>query len=334
MIEQSSDCQLRGQSLNYRRKCQGLQVRARQRSSSLSCHQSEIPCTAQVTSPSLSTASSNPSPVFAASTPHNPNRLEQQVQSDPLLAGNVEQFNTALLAIHIFMPQGWLVSNWPFLISLLKRFRSSIWDPNLSYLECSPWVPRPLQHPPWPEQECDPWYWLQWYHPGSQARPSDRQQALYCLHQLSYWGDGEAPQHVPDGLHPVAGDSTGVQSVQYSNLLLLRLSWVEWMRQLAESAYPALEVMQIVSGRGFITQLIFLRYVLSCLHLLTIMPNSGAQVPAFAGQTVSGESLALSWRPWCSPSTLRRFCWGICWSRWSRKLFRNGEEISWIIVCI
>ena len=62
-------------------------------------------------SPSLSTASSNPSPVFAASTPHNPNRLEQQVQSDPLLAGNVEQFNTALLAIHIFMPQGWLVSN-------------------------------------------------------------------------------------------------------------------------------------------------------------------------------------------------------------------------------
>ena len=46
----------------------------------------------------------------------------------------------------------------------------------------------------------------------------------YCLHQLSYWGDGEAPQHVPDGLHPGAGDSTCVHSVQYSNLLLLRPS--------------------------------------------------------------------------------------------------------------
>ena len=51
--------------------------------------------------------------------------------------------------------------------------------------------------------------------------PSDRQQALYCIHQLFYC------LHVPDDLHPGAGDSTGVQSVQFSNMLLLRPSSVE-----------------------------------------------------------------------------------------------------------
>ena len=159
------------------------------------------------------------------------------------------------------------------------RFWSSSWDQSLSYLACFSMSAQPSPTSPLTRAECDPWCWLKWYHPGSQAylvigsRP-------YTVSMSYPTGEMVRPLNMSQMAFTQEQVTVHVYIV-YSIITCCYSGqaewneWGNWQDQLTQHS-----VMLRVSGRGFITKLIFLRYVLSCLHLLTIMPNSGAQVPA------------------------------------------------------